>query len=115
MSLLDIEKYKIRKPVKKVLGGQDVYILPNLNAAAGMAKSFELKDLDENSDVFSFEYAAVFVKHHVVNKKGERLFDQAISEIVAGYDAEFIDALYGFVLDVAGDPLGELEDIKKKS
>ena len=97
MSLLDINKLKLKPPVKETFMGQDVYILPALNASQMLARYRELSAIEQGAEDYSLQVAAVYVRFHIVDDKNQPLFSQSIEEIMQGFDARAIDRLYGLV------------------
>jgi hypothetical protein len=97
MSILDINKLKLQPAVKEAFEGQDVYILPTLNSLDMIARYRELTELDKDGDAYSMKVAAIYVRYHIVDKKGKRLFTQTVDELIQDFNGDAIDRLYGLV------------------
>lgn len=97
MSLLDINTLKLQPAVKEKFNGQDVYILPALNSLDMIARYRELTELDKDDKDYSMKVAAIYVRHHIVDKKGKRLFSQTVDELMSNFKGDAIDGLYGLV------------------
>lgn len=100
MSILDINKLKLQPAVKEAFEGQDVYILPTLNSLDMIARYrelTELTELDKDGEAYSMKVAAIYVRYHIVDKKGKRLFTQTVDELIQDFNGDAIDRLYGLV------------------
>jgi hypothetical protein len=97
MSILDINKLKLQPVVKEAFDGQDVYILPTLNSLDMIARYRELTELDKDDEAYSMKVATIYVRYHIVDKKGKRLFAQTVDELMQDFNGDAIDRLYGLV------------------
>jgi hypothetical protein len=97
MSLLDINTLKLQPAVKEKFSGQDVYILPSLNSLDMIERYRELTELDKDDKAYSMKVAAVYVRYHVVDKKGKQLFTQTVDELMESFNGDAIDKLYRLV------------------
>lgn len=101
MPQLNIDTLRLGEPVEKPFRGQSVYIMPSLNSMKMIEKYSELAGADEAADNYGQFVAAVYVRHHVVDKQGEPLFAVTVDELLQEFDGLAIRELYDLVEAVA--------------